>query len=431
MPVPQLASDANVPEAHAGLHGFLYNVDASQEHGSSSGGERYALREGEDDGSIKLPVPIYLSFREGHKLVGVYALYDDSQALQYVGYARNLVSAIKRHMSLVGEQRCAWVRAKVVTQAGMTTRTRLEAEADEWMQREAAPGLLPPGNGEERDLWEGRSQQKLPASVLPDAQLGEYEEKKLKLRKAMGENLGDDAAKEGKEGKEDSRLRRLKMIAAMEGDEWSAVIDGQSLEDVVEGRTSSSGQQPTTAASSNGAMVSPFAQPGGAQLAAERAGGASAAPTMTVESVDRVLDEVRPYLLADGGNVTVVSVDGGRVLVEMQGACGSCTSSAATLKGGIETSLRAAFGEQLVEVAQVNGPDDAGASVSSVDAHLDMLRPAIQGYGGSVQVLFVGDGRCKLRYIGPAPIATGIMAAIKDKFPDINEVEFVEDERAE
>jgi Fe-S cluster biogenesis protein NfuA len=74
---------------------------------------------------------------------------------------------------------------------------------------------------------------------------------------------------------------------------------------------------------------------------------------MTVESVDAALEEVRPYLLADGGDVAVVGVEGGVVAVALQGACSSCASSSATLKMGIERQLRAVFGEQLLEVVQV------------------------------------------------------------------------------
>lgn len=46
---------------------------------------------------------------------------------------------------------------------------------------------------------------------------------------------------------------------------------------------------------------------------------------------------------------------------------------------------QSAFGEELKEVQQVNAIDTS-ASLGTVDAHLDMLRPAISNYGGSVQV---------------------------------------------
>ena len=55
---------------------------------------------------------------------------------------------------------------------------------------------------------------------------------------------------------------------------------------------------------------------------------------LTVSNVDRVLDEVRPYLIADGGNVAVVSVDSASrsITLSLQGACGSCQSSTVSVK---------------------------------------------------------------------------------------------------
>mgnify|MGYP002631582871 FL=1 len=73
---------------------------------------------------------------------------------------------------------------------------------------------------------------------------------------------------------------------------------------------------------------------------------------LTLENVERTLDELRPYLMADGGNVEVVEIDGPIVKVRLQGACGSCPSSTMTLKMGIERKLREAIPE-VNEVVQV------------------------------------------------------------------------------
>lgn len=61
---------------------------------------------------------------------------------------------------------------------------------------------------------------------------------------------------------------------------------------------------------------------------------------LTEENVELVLDEVRPSLMADGGNVALHEIDGLVVVLKLQGACGSCPSSTMTLKMGIETRLR-------------------------------------------------------------------------------------------
>lgn len=69
-------------------------------------------------------------------------------------------------------------------------------------------------------------------------------------------------------------------------------------------------------------------------------------------NVETVLDELRPYLMADGGNVELVEVEGPVVKLRLQGACGSCPSSAMTLKMGIERKLRDTIPE-ISEVEQV------------------------------------------------------------------------------
>jgi Fe-S cluster biogenesis protein NfuA len=71
--------------------------------------------------------------------------------------------------------------------------------------------------------------------------------------------------------------------------------------------------------------------------------------TLTRDNVEQVLDEMRPYLMADGGNVELVDIDGPIVKLRLQGACGSCPSSTMTLKMGIERRLK----EMIPEVAEV------------------------------------------------------------------------------
>ncbi len=58
------------------------------------------------------------------------------------------------------------------------------------------------------------------------------------------------------------------------------------------------------------------------------------------EQVEAALDEVRPMMLADGGNVELIEVtDDGVVKVKLVGACGSCPMATVTLKMGIERAL--------------------------------------------------------------------------------------------
>ncbi|NEO49287.1 MAG: NifU family protein [Moorea sp. SIO1F2] len=73
---------------------------------------------------------------------------------------------------------------------------------------------------------------------------------------------------------------------------------------------------------------------------------------LTPENVETVLDEMRPYLIADGGNVELVELDGPTVKLRLQGACGSCPSSTMTLRMGIERRLKE-FIPEIIEVEQV------------------------------------------------------------------------------
>jgi Fe-S cluster biogenesis protein NfuA len=63
------------------------------------------------------------------------------------------------------------------------------------------------------------------------------------------------------------------------------------------------------------------------------------------EKILEVLDEIRPALQADGGDVEFIDYNDGIVHVRMQGACGSCPMSLMTLKQGIEARMKAKIPE--------------------------------------------------------------------------------------
>lgn len=68
------------------------------------------------------------------------------------------------------------------------------------------------------------------------------------------------------------------------------------------------------------------------------------------ERVEQALEEIRPNLQADGGDVELVEVtEGGIVKVRLVGACGGCPMAAMTLKDGIERLLK----EEVPEVQEV------------------------------------------------------------------------------
>ncbi len=68
-----------------------------------------------------------------------------------------------------------------------------------------------------------------------------------------------------------------------------------------------------------------------------------------IDKINAVLDEIRPTLQADGGDVEFIDYKDGVVLVRMKGACGNCPMSLITLKQGIEARMK----ERVPEVTSV------------------------------------------------------------------------------
>jgi len=59
------------------------------------------------------------------------------------------------------------------------------------------------------------------------------------------------------------------------------------------------------------------------------------------EKITEVLDQIRPYLQADGGDLTLVEITEDYVVkVKLIGACGSCPMRTMTLKAGVEGTLK-------------------------------------------------------------------------------------------
>ncbi|CAN0011427.1 unnamed protein product, partial [Ectocarpus sp. 8 AP-2014] len=130
-------------------------------------------------------------------------------------------------------------------------------------------------------------------------------------------------------------------------------------------------------------IESPFATPGMADMGDEEE-DPEAMLTLTLENVETVLDEMRPYLMSDGGNVRVVEIDGPVVRLELEGACGSCPSSTMTMKMGLERRLV----QRIPEISEVvqsipNGPE---LTVENVEKVLDGVRPFLSVAGGSINI---------------------------------------------
>ena len=70
-------------------------------------------------------------------------------------------------------------------------------------------------------------------------------------------------------------------------------------------------------------------------------------------NVLRALEEIRPFLNSDGGDISLVSIDDNKhVKVRLEGACTSCSVNQMTLKAGVETTIKK-FAPQIVTVINV------------------------------------------------------------------------------
>ncbi|WPR71893.1 NifU family protein [Flavobacterium sp. NG2] len=65
------------------------------------------------------------------------------------------------------------------------------------------------------------------------------------------------------------------------------------------------------------------------------------------------LEEIRPFLNSDGGDITLVSIeDDKHVKVRLEGACTSCSVNQMTLKAGVETTIKK-FAPQIETVVNI------------------------------------------------------------------------------
>jgi Fe-S cluster biogenesis protein NfuA len=89
-----------------------------------------------------------------------------------------------------------------------------------------------------------------------------------------------------------------------------------------------------------------------------------------LERVEQALDTIRPYLLTDGGNVSVDEITpDGVVRLKLLGACGSCPMSIMTLKAGLTEAIKKAVPEITdVEAMNLTDIDDPNA-VLPVNLH--------------------------------------------------------------
>ena len=71
-----------------------------------------------------------------------------------------------------------------------------------------------------------------------------------------------------------------------------------------------------------------------------------------INNVEKALDEIRPFLMSDGGNIKLLSIEDFVVKVQLEGACIGCSVNQMTLKNGVEATIKK-FAPQIKEVINV------------------------------------------------------------------------------
>ncbi|XP_010912528.1 nifU-like protein 2, chloroplastic [Elaeis guineensis] len=151
---------------------------------------------------------------------------------------------------------------------------------------------------------------------------------------------------------------------------------------------------------------------------------------LTAENVESVLDEVRPYLIADGGNVALHEIDENVVRLKLQGACGSCPSSVMTMKMGIEQRLI----EKIPEIVAVEPITDEETGLElnaeNIEKVLDEIRPYLSGTGGGeLELVGIEKPIVKIRLSGPAAgvmtVRVALTQKLREKIPAIAAVQLL------
>ena len=76
--------------------------------------------------------------------------------------------------------------------------------------------------------------------------------------------------------------------------------------------------------------------------------------TLTLnERIEQALEEIRPFLISDGGNIKLIAVEDGKVSVQLEGACSGCSVNQMTLKNGVEATIKK-YAPEIQEVINLS-----------------------------------------------------------------------------
>ena len=205
----------NVPVNHRGLHEFLYSSD--DEHNTTEVAVTPVFA---NNGAEIMPLETWRTADQNAKIAGVYAVLDADNQTQYIGYSRNVLLSLNAHVSQYGEQKCAFLRVQTFK---FPKRQEMEDLRDAWIGELAT---TPPGNASEGGMWASTVGEAAKA-VMSETERQAYEEKKLKLRKAMADST---LSKEIEKVDASVAERQHQLETAVTNDDWSSVINAQTEE---------------------------------------------------------------------------------------------------------------------------------------------------------------------------------------------------------
>lgn len=202
----------NIPVAHQGLHDFLYSV--ADEHEA----ETTAAPAPEITGDTPVAITDWCDRAQNAKVAGVYAVLDLDHQTQFIGCSRNVSLSLRSHLTQKGEAVCAFVTVQTFK---FPKRDAMAALQNEWIAALPSP---PPGNVD--GTWAGTIREAA-TQVMSAAEREAYEEKKLKLRRAMADG---SLSKEQDQAEANGTGQPADLAAAMTDDNWSTLIREQTQE---------------------------------------------------------------------------------------------------------------------------------------------------------------------------------------------------------
>ncbi|NOY48299.1 NifU-like domain protein [hydrothermal vent metagenome] len=71
-------------------------------------------------------------------------------------------------------------------------------------------------------------------------------------------------------------------------------------------------------------------------------------------NIEKALDEIRPFLESDGGNISLISIEDNKIVkVQLEGACVGCSVNQMTLKSGVEMTIKK-YAPQIEQVINIS-----------------------------------------------------------------------------